>query len=71
MSALRRGKHAVYNLKYHFVWIPKYRRPILTEEVAEYAKLVFQRIAEEYGMTARGGASELVTDHPRVEIGIS
>ena len=50
MSALRRSKHAVYGLKYHFVWIPKYRKGILTEEVAEYAKLVFHRIAEEYDM---------------------
>ncbi len=28
MSALRRSKHAVYELKYHFVWIPKYRKRI-------------------------------------------
>ena len=34
MSALRRSKHAVYDLKYHFVWIPKYRKGLLTEEVA-------------------------------------
>ena len=50
MSPLRRSEHAVYDLKYHFVWIPKYRKRILTAEIAECAKSVFQRIAEEYGM---------------------
>jgi hypothetical protein len=28
MSALGRSMHAVYDLKYHFVWIPKYRKKI-------------------------------------------
>jgi putative transposase len=64
MSALRRSKHAVYDLKYHFVWIPKYRKGILTKEVAEYAKLVFQRIAEEYDMII--DAMEIVEDHVHI-----
>ena len=45
---IRRIKHAVYDLKYHLVWIPKYRKQILSGEVSEYLKEVFQRIAEEY-----------------------
>ena len=61
MCALRRSKHAVYDLKYHFVWIPKYRKRILTEEVAEYIKQVFQRIAEEYDMII--DTMEVVEDH--------
>ena len=64
MSALRRSKHAVYDLKYHFVWIPKYRKGILTEEVAEYAKQVFERIAEEYDLTI--DAMEVVEDHVHI-----
>ena len=46
---IRRSKHAVYDLKYHLVWIPKYRKRIMVGEVAEYTKQIFQRIAEEYG----------------------
>ena len=61
MSALRRSKHAVYDLKYHFVWIPKYRKRILTEEVADYAKQVFERIAEEYDLII--DTMEVVEDH--------
>ncbi len=64
MSALRRSKHAVYDLKYHFVWIPKYRKGILTEEVAEYAKQVFERIAEEYDLTI--DVMEVVEDHVHI-----
>jgi len=64
MSALRRSKHAVYELKYHFVWIPKYRKGIFTKEVAEYAKLVFQRIAEEYDMII--DAMDIVEDHVHI-----
>ena len=45
---MRRTKHVVYDLKYHLVWIPKYRKHVLSGEVSEYLKEVFQRIAEEY-----------------------
>jgi len=45
---VRRTKHAVYDLKYHLVWVSKYRKHILSGEVSEYLKEVFQRIAEEY-----------------------
>ena len=46
--SIRRTKHAVYDLKYHLVWAPKYRKPIFGEEVSAYAKGIFNKIAEEY-----------------------
>ena len=45
---VRRTKHAVYDLKYHLVWIPKYRKHIVDKEVSEYLKAIFSKIAEEY-----------------------
>ena len=45
---IKRTKHAVYDLKYHLVWIPKYRKKILDGEIREYLKEVFEKIAEEY-----------------------
>jgi putative transposase len=33
--------HAVYDLKYHLVWISKYRKPILMGEVATRARAYF------------------------------
>ena len=64
MCALRRSSHAVYDLKYHFVWIPKYRKRILTPEVADYAKQVFRKIAEEYDMVI--DTVEVVEDHVHI-----
>ncbi len=46
---IRRTKHAVYDLKYHLVWIPKYRKDILNTGVSDYLKVTFHKIAEEYG----------------------
>ena len=45
---IMRTKHAVYELKYHLVWIPKYRKKILDGEIRDYLKEVFEKIAEEY-----------------------
>ena len=58
---IRRTKHAVYDLKYHLVWIPKYRKQILTGDVAGYLKEVFIHIAEEYGFAI--DTMEVVEDH--------
>ena len=30
---LRKTRHSVYNINYHFVWIPKYRRSILNGQI--------------------------------------
>ena len=64
MCALRRSSHAVYDLKYHFVWIPKYRKRILTPEIADYAKQVFRKTAEEYDMVI--DMVEVVEDHVHI-----
>ena len=61
---IRRTKHAVYDLKYHMVWIPKYRKNILSEEIAEYLKEVFTRVAEEYGFQI--DIMEVVEDHVHI-----
>ena len=34
MEHYRKTSHSVYDLKYHLVWITKYRKPVLTGEVA-------------------------------------
>src|SRR4030043_2055152 len=61
---IRRAKHAVYDLKYHLVWIPKYRKNILSDEIAEYLKEVFTRVAEEYGLQI--DTMEVVEDHVHI-----
>jgi putative transposase len=44
--APKASAHAVYDLKYHFVWTPKYRKELLIGEVAEATKEILAEIAE-------------------------
>ena len=61
---IRRAKHAVYDLKYHLVWAPKYRKQIFREEIAIYVKEIFGRIAEEYEFQI--DTMEVMEDHVHV-----
>ena len=63
---IRRTKHAVYDLKYHLVWVPKFRAHILGGEVGQYVKEVFQQIAEEYEFHI--DTMEVMEDHEHVFI---
>lgn len=38
MENYRKSSHTVYDIKYHIVWITKYRKPILRGEIAERAR---------------------------------
>jgi putative transposase len=43
----KRTRHAFYNVNYHFVWIPKYRRPVLVDRIAErLIELLYQKTTE-------------------------
>ncbi|ORX23341.1 IS200/IS605 family transposase [Thermoanaerobacterium sp. PSU-2] len=35
MQNYRKSSHATYDLKYHIVWITKYRKPVLVGKIAE------------------------------------
>ena len=63
---IRRTKHAVYDLKYHLVWIPKYRKDIFSKEISDYAKSIFNKIAEQYEF--RVDTMEVMEDHVHVFI---
>ncbi|MBI2850350.1 MAG: IS200/IS605 family transposase [Chloroflexi bacterium] len=63
---IRRTKHVVYDLKYHLVWVPKYRAHILGNEVGQYVKEVFRQIAEEYDFNI--DTMEIMEDHVHVFI---
>lgn len=61
VSPLRRTKHAVYDLKYHFVWIPKYRKLLLGGATAQRLKEIFEGIAERYEFEI--DTMEVMEDH--------
>lgn len=52
---------AVFNLKYHVVWCPKYRRPVLVPPVDARLKELFNQIAAEHGFLLH--AVEVMPDH--------
>jgi putative transposase len=64
---IKRTEHAVYDLKYHLVWIPKYRKNVLGSDVSGYLKEIFKRISEEYGFEI--DTMEVVEDHVHVFLG--
>lgn len=53
-----------YNIAYHFVWIPKYRRRILTGEVQAETKRLISECCERHGLTLL--AIETDEDHVHV-----
>ena len=48
MSPIKRTSHAVYDLKYHMVWAPKYRKMVLRGDLGRRVREVFGEIAERY-----------------------
>ena len=48
MSPAKSTSHAVYDLKYHLVWVPKYGKMLIKGKIAERLKEIFQGIAERY-----------------------
>ena len=68
MSASRYAKNAgaVFSLKFHLVWCPKYRRPVLTPPVDGRVKALLAAIADEHGMTIR--AAEVMPDHAHLVV---
>ena len=47
MTRLKRKPHVVYNLSYHLIWCPKYRRPVLVDSVAERLRELLMEKASE------------------------
>lgn len=43
---IKATRHSRYHIFYHIVWIPKYRRQVLTDVVADRLKNIFQEIAK-------------------------
>ena len=57
----KRNAGAVFTLKYHLVWCPKYRKPVLGGPVARRLKELLEEKAAELGATIH--ALEIMPDH--------
>jgi putative transposase len=46
MENYRKSSHTVYDLKYHLVWVTKYRKPVLRGEIAERVRDLIREICK-------------------------
>ena len=44
MEHYRKSSHTTYDIKYHLVWITKYRKPVLTGEIANRCRELIREI---------------------------
>jgi Transposase and inactivated derivatives len=56
MENYRKSAHATYDIKYHLVWITKYRKPVITGKIAE-------RIRELIRMICQSNEVEILAGH--------
>jgi putative transposase len=60
----RRAAHAAYDTAYHLVWSPKYRKGLLTGELAKRVEELFREIGEAYEITIE--EMEVSVDHVHI-----
>ena len=66
-NRLRQGAHTTYELGYHFVWIPKYRHPVLTGAIRERLHEMLQGQCQFLGLEWASWAFE--PDHVHLFLG--
>jgi len=60
-STFRSGRHVVYALSVHLVFVPKYRRRVITPRVFGILHHAWRKVCEDLGCTVREAGYE--TDH--------
>lgn len=61
IASVKRSFHCKYNLNYHIIWIPKYRKKILKGKVVEVLKTIIEGKCQENGWEKL--ALEIMPDH--------
>jgi putative transposase len=61
---VKRTRHAAYNINYHFVWTPKFRRPVLVHGIPERLEELIHKKTKEL----RGEVIELVIQPDHVHL---
>ena len=64
MRKYRLGAHTKTDLKVHVVWLPKYRKPVLTGDVAVRVRDLIRQIAAEHELEIISG--KVARDHVHV-----
>ena len=64
----RKGSHTVYQCHYHFVFIPKYRKPILRGEVALAVRDLVREVCKAYDIEILKGQVRPDHVHPLLSV---
>ena len=74
MQNYRKGSHTVYDLKYHIVWITKYRKPVMSGDIAVRVRDLIREISRSMdveivkGHVARDHVHLFVSMPPRISV---
>ena len=74
MQHYRKGSHTVFDLKYHIVWITKYRKPVMKGDVAVRVRDLIREISRSMdveivrGHVSRDHVHLFVSIPPRISI---
>ena len=69
MEHYRKSSHTVYDLKYHFVWVTKYRKPVLKGEIAERVRELIREICKANDVEILKG--HISKDHVHIFVSVS
>ncbi|MBU0627583.1 MAG: IS200/IS605 family transposase [Nanoarchaeota archaeon] len=61
IATVRTGHHCKFNINYHIIWIPKYRKPVLKGEVKDVLRTIINGIC--YDIRLNMLALEIMPDH--------
>ena len=67
IATVRTSHHCKYNINYHIIWIPKYRKQILTGKVVEVLKAIIHGQCQESSIQEL--ALEVIPDHLHLFVG--
>ncbi len=68
MEKYRKSSHAIYQCKYHFVWVPKYRFKVLRGDVKEELKEKLYQLCENMDIEIIQG--KILSDHVHIYLSI-
>ena len=67
IATVRTGSHCKYNINYHIIWIPKYRKKLLYGEVKRVLDTIIRGQCEDMGVDVL--ALEIMPDHIHLFVG--
>ncbi len=68
MASVKSGSHCKFNINYHIIWIPKYRKAVLTEDkLKEVLKTILYGVCEDNKCEVL--ALEIMPDHLHLFVG--